>query len=64
VLGHYSGQLARKFAKSGSFSLVAGPSYGMLPSPGDGSRSISYRQTQLGAPYADPVAQALSESGV
>lgn len=63
VLGHYAGQLARKFAKSGSFSLVAG-GYGMLPSPGAGDRSPGFRQTQLGAPYADPIAQALSESGV
>lgn len=63
VLGHYTGQLARKFAKSGSFSLVAGD-YGMLPSPGDGNRSLSYRQTQYGSPYADPIASALAESGV
>lgn len=66
ITGHYLGQLARKFAKSGSFSLVAGQggSYGMLDSPGDGARSISYHQTQYGAPFADPVASALSESGV
>lgn len=64
VLGHYLGQLGRKFAKTGSFSLVAGAGYGMLPSPGAGERSLSFRQTQLGAPYADPIASALAESGV
>lgn len=63
VLGHYLGQLGRKFAKSGSFSLVAG-GYGMLPSPGAGERSISFRQTQMAAPFGDPVATALAESGV
>ena len=64
VLGHYLGQLGRKFAKTGSFSLVAGHGYGMLPSPGAGERSLSFRQTQLGAPFADPIASALAESGV
>ncbi len=66
VLGHYLGQLARKFAKTGSFSLVAGGGgeYGMLASPGAGERSLSFRQTQMGAPYADPIATALAESGV
>lgn len=63
VAGHYLGQLARKFAKTNSFSLVAG-GYGMLPSPGAGERSLSYRQTQFSAPYADPIAAALAESGV
>lgn len=64
VLGHYLGQLGRKFAKTGSFSLVAGVGYGMLPSPGAGERSLSYRQTQMGPPYGDPIATALAESGV
>ncbi|HEY3493830.1 MAG TPA: hypothetical protein VGK73_04060 [Polyangiaceae bacterium] len=64
IAGHYVGQLARKFAKTGSLSLVAGSGYGMLPSPGDGSRSLSYHQTQLGSPFADPIASALAESGV
>jgi hypothetical protein len=66
VAGHYAGQLARKFAKNHTFSLVAGQAgnYGMLPSPGAGAESISFRQTQFGAPYADPIAAALSESGV
>jgi hypothetical protein len=59
VIGHYLGQLGRKFAKTGSFSLVAG-GFGMLPSPGAGERSLSYRQTQMGAPYADPIASALN----
>lgn len=64
ILGHYLGQLGRKFAKGGGFSLVAGQGYGMLPSPGAGDRSISFRQTQIGPPYADPIASALAESGV
>ena len=63
VLGHYLGQLGRKFAKGGGFSLVAG-GYGMLPSPGAGERSLSYRQTQIGPPYADPIASAIAESGL
>lgn len=63
VLGHYLGQLGRKFAKTGSLSLVAG-GYGMLPSPGAGDRSLSFHQTQIGPPYADPIASALAESGV
>lgn len=63
IAGHYLGQLARKFAKTGSFSLVAG-GYGMLPSPGAGERSLSFRQTQIGPPFADPIASALAESGV
>ncbi len=60
LLGHYVGQLARKIGRTGSFSLVAG----MLPSPGDGSSSISYRRTQIAAPYSDPIAEALAQSGV
>jgi hypothetical protein len=65
VAGHYLGQLARKFAKTGTFSLVAGsPAYGMLPSPGTGEDSISFRQTQIGPPFADPIASALAQSGV
>lgn len=64
VLGHYVGQLARKFAKTGSLSLVAGGVGYQLPSPGAGESSISYRQTQFGPPYADPIASALAESGV
>lgn len=64
ITGHYLGQLARKFAKTGSLSLVAGGGYGMLPSPGAGERSLSFRQTQLAAPFGDPIATALAESGV
>jgi hypothetical protein len=60
LIGHYAGQLARKVGRTGEFSMVAG----MLPSPGDGSRSLSYHRTQIASPYADPVAQALSQSGV
>lgn len=64
ILGHYVGQIARKFGKTGALSLVAGSGYGMLPSPGAGDRSISFRQTQIGPPYADPIAEALATSGV
>jgi hypothetical protein len=63
ILGHYLGQLARKMGHTGSFSLVAGD-YGMLPSPGAGESSLSFRQTQYAAPYSDPIASALAESGV
>jgi hypothetical protein len=63
ILGHYVGQLARKMGHTGKFSLVAG-GYGMLPSPGAGESSLSYHQTQYGAPFADPIASALAESGV
>jgi hypothetical protein len=63
ILGHYVGQLARKMGKTGKFSLVAG-GYGMLPSPGAGEQSLSYHQTQFSAPFADPIASALAESGV
>lgn len=65
VAGHYFGQLARKAAHTGTFSLVAGgDGYGMLPSPGAGDSSLSFRQTQIGPPFADPIASALAESGV
>lgn len=63
IAGHYVGQLARKFAKTGSFSLIAGNSP-YLPSPGAGESSLSFRQTQMGAPFADPIASALAESGL
>lgn len=63
LIGHYVGQLARKVGRTGEFSLVAG-SYGMLPPPGDASRSLSYHRTGIASPYADPVARALAESGV
>lgn len=64
ILGHYVGQLARKFGHTGSFSLVAGANQIYLPPPGNASDSISYRQTQMGSPYSDPIASALSESGL
>lgn len=71
ILAHYSGQVMRKMAKTGSFSQVAGARYGravgMMPQhvgalpqhavPGFG-------RTQYGSPYADPVAAALAEAGV
>ncbi len=64
ILGHYLGQLARKMGRTGSFSLVAGHGYGMLPSPGAGELSPGFHQTQYGAPFEDPIASALAESGV
>lgn len=63
IAGHYVGQLARKFAKTGTFSLVAGHAP-YLPSPGNATDSLSFRQTQIGPPFADPVAVALAESGL
>lgn len=64
VAGHYIGQLARKMGRTGQFSLVGHQSQMYLPPPGDGASSLSYRQTQMGAPFSDPIASALSESGV
>lgn len=64
LLGHYAGQLARKMGRTGTFSLVAGQSQMYLPPPGAGSNSISYHPTQLAAPFSDPIAEALAESGV
>ena len=64
ILGHYVGQLARKMGRTGQFSLIAGHGYGALPSPGAGEDSLSYHQTQITSPYADPIASALAESGV
>jgi len=64
LIGHYTGQLARKMAKSGSFSLVAGTRSPYLPPPGDGVNSLSYHRTGIASPYADPVAAALAQSGV
>ena len=63
LIGHYTGQLARKMAKTGTFTLVAGSSP-YLPPPGDANRSLSYHRTQMSSPYADPVAAALAQSGV
>lgn len=63
IAGHYVGQLARKFAKTGSFSLIAVHSP-YLPPPGNAENSLSFRQTQMGAPFADPISVALSESGL
>lgn len=61
--GHYLGQLARKMAKTGKFSLVAGHAP-YLPPPGSATDSLSFHQTQLGSPFADPADLGLSESGV
>lgn len=63
ILGHYLGQLARKVGKTGSFSLVAGHAP-YLPPPSSMTDSLSFHQTQLGAPFADPQAISLSESGL
>lgn len=61
VGGHYAGQVARKFARTGKLSLVAGaPSVGALPQ----YDPVSYNPTQYSAPYGDPVDQALSSAGV
>lgn len=60
VLAHYAGQVFRKFGKTGQLSLVAGTHIGALPQ----YDPTSYSRTQLASPYADPVAQALAQSGV
>lgn len=64
ILGHYVGQLARKMAHTGKFSLVAGQSQMYLPAPGSADLTPGYLGTQMGAPFSDPVAQALAEGGV
>lgn len=77
ILAHYSGQLTRKWAKTGSFTLAAGD-YGSLhggmpsvvgaghPALGVGSNwdPVSFNATQISAPYDDPVAMALAQSGI
>ena len=56
VLGHYVGQIGRKYAQTGKFTLIAGG----LP-PYD---PTSYNPTQMAAPYDDPSAAALASSGI
>lgn len=61
VGGHYFGQVMRKWAATGNFSLIAGsPRVGTLPQ----YDPTSYDPTQWSSPYADPVASALASSGV
>lgn len=61
VGGHYLGQIGRKLASTGTFSMVAGaPQVGALPQ----YDPTSYDPTQYAAPYDDPVASALSSAGV
>ncbi len=64
ILGHYVGQLARKMAHTGKFSLVAGNPQMYLPPPGSGVDTPGYLGGQLGAPFSDPSAYAMSEGGV
>lgn len=74
ILGHYTGQLARKAAKNrkatgkwGKFSMVAGVP-GVSGSPGIGELPqydpTSYDPTQFSSVTDDPVAAALASSGV
>lgn len=66
--GHYSGQLARKAAKTkkatgswGKFSQIAGvPGIGELPQYDPNS----FNPTQFDSPYDDAVASALASSGI
>ena len=69
ILAHYSGQVMRKMAKTGSLSMVAGSNpRGFHSRAGVGALPqhdpTSFNATQFGSPYADPVAAALAESGV
>lgn len=64
IAGHLVGQIARKYAKTGVLSLVAGRGYGMLPSPGAGELTPGFLSTQIAPPFADPIAVALAEGGV
>lgn len=64
VLSHYMGQVARKWAKTGTFSLVAGDDMVgdyLPPAYGD---PTSYVPRQISSPYADPAALALSRAGM
>lgn len=64
IAGHLVGQIARKYGKTGQLSLVAGRGYGMLPSPGAGDQTPGFLDTQIGPPFADPIAEALARGGV
>lgn len=55
VIGHYTGQVGRKYAQTGKLTLIAGlPQYDEL----------SYDPTQLAAPFDDPVASTLAQAGL
>lgn len=61
ILGHYMGQVGRKYAKTGELSLIAGAGHvGALPQ----FDPTSYDPTQFSSPYADPAAASLSTSGI
>lgn len=55
ILAHYSGQVARKWAKTGKFSMIAGNN--MLV----GSNHMMFGQDTQ---YADPLVAALAHSGL
>ena len=52
VLAHYTGQVMRKMAKTGTFSMVAG------------SHTLPSRRAHSTSVHADPVAAALARSGL
>jgi hypothetical protein len=54
ILAHYTGQVMRKMAKTGSFSMVAGSRH----------HTIGQLNEGYADPHADPVAAALARSGV
>lgn len=65
IMAHYTGQVARKFAVQGwqgTGSLIGmEPAHvGALPQ----HAPFSGPATQMGSPYADPVASAIDESGI
>lgn len=61
ILGHYMGQVARKYAKTKKFSSIAGsPGIGALPQ----YDPVSYDPTQFSGVYDDPVASSLASSGI
>lgn len=65
VGAHYFGQVARLAGKTGDWNLIAGGTG--RPAIGHGLPQYdptSYDPTQFAAPYDDPVASALSASGV
>lgn len=69
ILAHYGGQVMRKMAKTGSFSMVAGHGHPALAGHRVGNAlpqraPHGYDPTQFSSPYADPVAAALAQSGL
>lgn len=65
ILAHYTGQVARKWAKTGQFSSIAGgyDIVGQNMMLGQFAPN-QFNPTQFGSPYSDPVASALAQSGV